>query len=142
MQTYYHKSLEDLCAGTLAQARQLAEEFPCNDLCADVLEASSIRRTLEALSRNGGISAPDDTDIRSLTCILDRELDGETLAWQRVLDGWVDPDVGQIGTIKDVRVLTVRGKVLEGLARRMQEFVYLRSVCRARRDAERLLLRS
>ncbi|ETX15688.1 hypothetical protein OCH239_13775 [Roseivivax halodurans JCM 10272] len=142
MQTYNEMPLEELFARALASARNLARDFPCNDVSVDAHEASSMRRTLEGLSHHAGLTASDDVDADLLMSVLARELDRETTGWSRIFDGWIDPDIGQIGTIKSVRVLTERGQMLERHARGIQEFAHVRSLCRARRDAEKLLLRA
>lgn len=142
MQTYNELPLEELFARAFAFARNFAKAFPCSDVAADVLEASSLRRTLEGLSHHAGLTATDDADTDLLMSVIARELDYETLGWNRIFDGWIDPDIGQIGTIKTVPVLTERGQMLEQHALRIREFAHVRSVCRARRDAEKFLFRA
>jgi hypothetical protein len=141
MQTYYQMPLDELCAVVIESTRAFIDSFPAHEVSADALELGTLRRTLEELSACGGLSRKGDTDFDILSAILQRELDRETLGWFTVFDGVVDPEIGAVGNARDVRELTNRGWSINHCVRSLERIAYTRSICRARLDAEKILMR-
>jgi hypothetical protein len=141
MQTYYQMPLDELCAVVIENIWAFIDSFPAHEVSADALELGTLRRTLEELSAYGGLSRKGDTDFDILSAILQRELDRETLGWFTVFDGVVDPEIGAVGNTRDVRELTERGWSIDHCVRSLGHIAYIRSICRARLDAEKLLMR-
>lgn len=140
MQNYHQIPLDELCSMLFANTRSFADRFPKNDVSVDALEHSSIRRTLDGMGANAGISRKDDTDIGILLAVLRRELERETLGWITVFDGRNDPELGAIGEVREVRDLSDRGRKIEDFIRSLQQLAHMRSICRARLDAEKLVM--
>lgn len=140
MQNYHQIPLDELCSMLIANTRSFADWFPKNDISVDTLEHSSIRRILDGMRANPGVSRKDDTDIDILSAILRRELERETLGWVTVFDGRNDPELGAIGDVREVRDLSDRGRMIEDCVRSLQQLAHMRSICRARLDAEKLVM--
>ena len=140
MQTDYEMPLEELCARVMGMARDFVRGFPSSEIAADALERNSLRRTLEGLVVDGGLSRRDDTDVEIVRSILARELDRETLGWTPSFEGTVDPEHGAVGYETESRDLTERGRMLERQMKQLERFARLRSLCRTRLDAVRLIM--
>lgn len=141
MQTYYQMPLDELCAMVIGNTRAFIDRFPANEVSADALERGSLRRTLDGLCASAGLSRRDDTDFDTLSAILQREVDHETLGWFTKFDGVIDPEIGAVGEARDVRDLTDRGRMIDDCARLLRRIAYIRSICRTRLDAEKLLMK-
>ncbi|WP_425072916.1 hypothetical protein [Sagittula sp. S175] len=140
MQTYYQMPLDELCALVIAMAREFTKNFPGNEVSADAIERGSLRRTLERMNACAGLSRRDDTDIELLSAVLQRELERETLGMFTVFDGHYDPDLGANGEVREVPDLTERGHAIDACLTSLRRIANIRSIGRARIDAEKLLL--
>lgn len=140
MQTYYQMPLDELCSLLIRMTRGFIDHFPANEIAADALERGSLRRTLEAMRACAGLSRRDDTDVDLLSAVLDRERERELLGTFMVFDGWEDPDLGAVGEVREMLDLTDRGQVTDTCVRSLRRIAHIRSICRARIDAEKLLL--
>ncbi|QPZ91211.1 hypothetical protein [Thioclava electrotropha] len=140
MQTYYQMPLDELCSLLIGMTRSFIEHFPANEVAADAIERGSLRRTLEAMRARAGLSRRDDTDIELLSSVLDRERGCEVLGSFMVFDGHEDPDLGAIGEVREMVDLTDRGQAIDACVRSLRRIAHIRSICRARIDAEKFLL--
>ena len=52
-----------------------------------------------------------------------------------------DPEMGSVGTVHEVRILSDRGKRIDRLASKLRVYLNMRDICRARLQAERLVFR-
>lgn len=141
MQTYYRMPLEELCAQVIGMARGLINGFPLNEVSVDSRERGSLYRVLQNMRVYGGLNREDDTDVDVLTAVLQREIERETRGWQMVFDGHHDPEIGAVGESRAVRELTERGRIVDEQARSLRLFSRARAICRARMDAEKILMR-
>lgn len=141
MQNFYKMPLHELCARLVELSGSFVEDLPINVVAADELECGSLRRTLDGMNGRGLLSRRDNADLDNLSAVLGRELDRETEGWTTVFDGHYDPDLGNVGEPRRFRELTERGRMIEGLSRRLREIARMRKVCRARIDAEDFLMR-
>lgn len=140
MQTYYKMPLDELCSLLLGMTRTFIETFPANEVSADAIERGSLRRTLDAMRASAGISRHDNTDIELLSAVLERERERESIGTVMVFDGRNDPEVGAVGEVRKSLLLTERGERIDACCRSLRHISQLRSICRARIDAERLIL--
>lgn len=141
MQSYYEMPLDELCSLLIATSRAFIDGFPANEVAADALELGSLRRILAAMGVCAGLSRRDDNTIEILSAVLQRERDRETLGTFTVFDGRNDPELGAVGELREVRDLTDRGQTIDECLRSLQRIAHMRSICCARIDAEKLLLR-
>jgi len=140
MQTYYQMPLDELCSLLIGMTRSFIEHFPANEVAADAIERGSLRRTLEAMRACAGLSRRDDTDIELLSAVLERERGREVLGSFMVFDGRDDPEIGAVGEVQEVLDLTDRGQAIDACVRSLRRIAHIRSICRARIDAEKVLL--
>ncbi len=136
----YRISLEELCATTIAMARDFVENFPAAEVAVDVLERNSLRRSLRSFAEDGGISEKNSSDPEFIASLLGRELERETLGWISSFEGVVDAENGAIGRDVEVRDLSPRGRMIKAQARQLESLVRKRQVCRARLDAVKVIM--
>lgn len=141
MQSYYKMPLEELCSLLIRMTWGFVENFPSSEVSGDAIEQGSLSSTLEAMSVHAGLTDHDDTDIKLLASVLERERGCETLGAFTVFDGRNDPELGAVGEVREVLKLTERGEVIDACLRSLKHIAHIRSVCRARIDAKKLLLR-
>ncbi len=141
MQTYYQMPLDELCSLLIGMTRAFIENFPANEVAKNALECASLRRALDGMSANAGLSHRNDADIDILRGVLRRERERETLGTYLDFEGWNDPEIGAVGETREVRGLTDRGKMIDARYKSLRRIAHMRSVCRARLDAEKLLMR-
>ncbi len=132
---------EEICARTILEGSRFATEFPAADIAKDSHEAAAIRRTLERMTAETVVGEHNDGGLAALGEILARELDAETLDRGSEFCGSHDPEVGSIGTVHEVRVLSDRGKRIDRLDSKLRVYLNMREICRARLQAERLVFR-
>lgn len=140
MQTYYQMPLDELCSLLIGTTRGFIENFPTNEVSVDAIERGTLRRTLETMRASAGLSRHDDTDIDLLSAVLERERKREILGTFMVFDGRDDPELGAVGEVREVLDLTDRGEMINACLGSLRRIANLRSICRARIDAEKLLL--
>lgn len=140
MQTYYQMPLDELCSLLIGLTRAFIDHFPASEVASDALERGSLRRTLESMRACAGLSRRDDTDVDLLSAVLEREREREILCTFSVFDGHEDPDLGAIGEAREMVDLTERGQAIDACVRSLRRIAHIRSICRARIDAEKLLL--
>lgn len=140
MQTYYQMPIDELCSLLIAMTRGFIDHFPANEVAADALERGSLRRTLDGMRADAGLSRRDDTDVDLLSAVLEREREREVLGSFMVFDGRNDPELGAVGEVQEVLDLTERGQSMDACLRSLRRIAHIRSICRARIDAEKLLL--
>lgn len=127
---------------SLRQVRNNSDAARRRELLRDAHHAlvGSLRRILDRMNACAGLSGRDDTDIDILSGILQREREQEILGTFMVFDGPEDPEIGAVGKAREVRDLTERGQAMDGCLRSLQRIAQMRSICRARLDAEKLLM--
>lgn len=141
MQIYYKMPLEELCSLLIRLTRGFVENFPSSEVSIDAIEHGSLCCTVKAMGVHAGLTCDDNTDIDHLASVLRRERKRETLGAFTVFDGRNDPEIGAVGEVREVQELTERGETIEACLRSLQHISHIRSVCRARIDAEKLLMR-
>ncbi|WP_089344433.1 hypothetical protein [Paracoccus seriniphilus] len=132
--------LDELCSLLIGMTRAFIDHFPGNEVAADALERGSLRRTLEAMRACAGLSRRDNTDINLLSAVLEREREREILGTFTVFDGRNEPDIGAVGEVREMLDLTDRGQAIDACVRSLRRIAHIRSICRARIDAEKVLL--
>lgn len=130
-------TLEELFAETLGRARAFSaavrgSAFPCN-----AREEAFITRCLSAL--DAGRILEDDIEgtlgaIRSVFC---REIARETFETRRVFDGYHDPEIGDVGSVVEIPIRTVRGEELAKVLNRLDALVEVREAALDRMRAEK-----
>ena len=133
--------LEELCARTILEGGRLARDFPATEIARDANEGAAVRRTLDRMNAETVAGEHNDGGLAALGSILNRELDAETLDRGSEFCGSDDPELGSIGTVHEVRVLSDRGKRIDRLDAKLRIYLNMRDICRARLQAERLVFR-
>ncbi|WP_068302654.1 hypothetical protein [Pararhodobacter sp. CCB-MM2] len=140
MQIYYQMNLDELCSRLIATTRTFIAEFAADDVAADANERGTIRRALDALHANARLAGHDDADLDLLVMILERERDHEIRGRFMVFEGCVDPDLGHVGEGRQVVDLTERGQAIEIVLVSLRNIAMMRTICRARIDADNFLM--
>lgn len=140
MQIYYKMPLEELCSLLIKMTRGFAENFPSSDVCADAIERGMLCRAVKAMYANAGLTHRENTDIKLVASVLERERGRETLGACNVFDGRNDPELGAVGEVRELLELTERGEMIDARLSTLKDIAHIRSVCRARIDAKRLLM--
>ena len=133
--------LEELCARTILEGGRFARDFPATEIARDAHECGAIRRTLDRMNADTVAGEHNDGGLAGLGAILDRERDAETLDQGTEFCGSHDPEMGSVGTVHEVRILSDRGKRIDRLASKLRVYLNMRDICRARLQAERLVFR-
>jgi len=138
---FYTMALEELCAEIIVELQDLAAELRGADIASTAAKRNDLMRYLalvdvEGLFRNSvGASLPD------IIGLLEVERDLETLGTRSVFDGWEDPEVGAVGSIREERILTDRGMMLSGYLERLGVLTGKNRILMARVEAERVINR-
>jgi hypothetical protein len=138
---FYTMALEELCAEIIVELQDLAAELRGADIASTTTKRNDLMRYLalvdaEGIFRNSvGASLPD------IIGLLEVERDLETLGTRSVFDGWEDPEVGAVGTIREERILTDRGMMLSGYLERLGVLTGKNRILMARVEAERVINR-
>jgi hypothetical protein len=138
---FYTMALEELCAEIIVELQDLAAELRGADIALTTTKRNDLMRYLalvdvEGIFRNSvGASLPD------IIGLLEVERDLETLGTRSVFDGWEDPEVGAVGTIREERILTDRGMMLSGYVERLGVLTGKNRILMARVEAERVINR-
>lgn len=140
MQDYYQMNLDELCSRLIATTRTFIADFQTNDVAADANERGRVRRALDALHANARLAGHDNADLDPLVKILERERDQEIRGRFMVFEGSVDPDLGHVGEGRQVVDLTERGQAIEVVLASLRHIAKMRTICRARIDADNFLL--
>jgi hypothetical protein len=141
MQTPFDdETLEKLMVEALRHARRVTTK--AREICPGTsLERSTMLRCLDDLERGSVLGSRSEGAISALRAIVDRELETETYGVRRVFDGYTDPEIGDIGSVREVALRTGRGDELADLRSSLQDLMELRQAASDRLRAEQEIRR-
>ena len=134
-------TLEDRLTDAARQARLLcaaARGIDCGRTTRETATAARILQGLEA----GNILRDDlDGGLQTLHAHLSDAIAAETVGYRRVFDGHHDPEIGDVGVVQELPILSDRGAALLPVLRRCEALVAARDAARDRLCAEQSLRR-
>ncbi len=119
-------SLEDLVFRLVRMGRVVATDILASDLGANSRQGPLLERCLRRLSNGQPLDARDGGGLDAVRSILQREVDEETLGSVWEFEGAHDPEFGDVGTVRLVRLVTQRGETLATLLVAFQRFLNAR----------------
>lgn len=129
-------TLEDLIAKAFRRARSVVGSASRARVGRDAREHAFAQRCLNDLEQDGLLEDRIDGALGALRDILGKEIAAETLGHHRVFDGWHDPDVGDIGRVREIPVRTDHGDELSGVLAELDALVEIRERAKDRLRAE------
>ena len=141
MKYYNQLTLEDLLAKTLLELDLLYEEIDRNVAGLQATSLNTLLRALVDLRQDGPLSQTAAEAIRLVHNILDASIAGETLGHRNAFDGTNDPDLGAIGRVTVVPILSHRGECLRVIRTHFRKILAMRELLAARIDAEAQIAR-
>lgn len=96
-------------------------------------------RSLIGLRTEGPLSEESDDHVGRIETHLTDAVDRETLGFRNVFDGYDDPELGSVGTVISVPVLSEHGRPVDKLRQAFRVIVRMRGLISARIDARRHL---
>lgn len=141
MKYYNQLTLEELLAKTLLELDFLHEEVDRNDAGLQATSLNTLLRALGELRQDGPLSQTGAEAIRLVHSILDAAIAEETLGHRNVFDGTNDPDLGAIGRVTVVPILSHRGECLRVIRTHFRKILAMRELLAARIDAEAQIAR-
>lgn len=135
------EALEDLIASAIRLGREFHADTTKIDLASNALESGFINRCLSRIAQGEVLDRRDDGGLDAVQGILQRERAREIIDTERVFDGVEDPELGSIGNVREVEILSQRGQRIEHLLQKFLGFRKARDFALDRIEAERLLMR-
>lgn len=134
-------TLEGHFERVFALARILLEEMDAASFPDNTKDAGFVRRSIAQLGSRSLLHDSAEGTLKSLSRMLRLQIAGETLETRRVFDGYHDPEIGDVGRVLEVAVLTDRGEMLSELLISLERLMSARNAALDRLCAE-LELRS
>lgn len=119
-------SVEDLVFRLVRMGRAVATGILASDLGANSRQGPLLERCLRGLCSGQPLDARDGGGFETVRGILQREVDRETLGTVWEFQGTCDPEFGDVGTVRLVRLVTERGEALAPLLDEFQRFLNAR----------------
>lgn len=119
-------SVEELVFRLVRVGRAVATEILTSDLGVDSRQGPLLERCLRRLSNGQPLDARDGGGLETVRGILRREVDEETLGSVWEFQGVHDPEIGDVGTVRLVRLVTERGEALAPLLAAFEHFLEAR----------------
>lgn len=141
MKYYNQLTLEELLAKTLLELDSLHEELDRNEAGLHATSLNTLLRALIDLRRDGPLSQTAEEAIQLVDDILGAAIAQETLGHRNAFDGTNDPDLGAIGRVTVVPILSHRGERFSTIMSRFRRILAMRELLAARIDAEAQIAR-
>lgn len=137
MPSFKNLSLEELWTQTLLEIDILHDRVDCNKQGLSATERNAVARSLIDLRTEGPLSEEADDHVGRIETHLTDAVDRETLGFRNVFDGYDDPELGSVGTVISVPVLSDNGRTVDELRQALRVIVRMRGLISARIDARR-----
>ncbi|WP_417587217.1 hypothetical protein [Pararhodobacter oceanensis] len=134
-------NLRDLWTRTLQEIDFLHDEAQRNDAGMCAPDLNTLSNTLSALRKDGPLSDLATSEIGQIEVLLHAAVARETLGTRNIFDGTNDPELGAIGRVLTVPILSTKGAALDALQQRFRTFQAMRNLLAARVDAEQQMAR-
>ncbi len=136
MKYHDHLSLEELWARILLGLDVLHDEVQCNAAALSATDHNTLSLALVALRQEGPLASAATDHIGCALGILEDAVLYETLGQENIFDVIHDPEVGAIGRVETVPILSEKGAELETHLRNFRIVLAMRDLLAARVDAE------
>lgn len=133
---YFNRMTDkELCTRILRGLDVLHDQVQRNDAELAASDLNEILQALSALRRHGPLSAAAAKEIGCIEDLLDQAITQETLGLRNVFDGTEDPELGAVGRVCSVPVLSETGAARDRLRRGFRQILAMRDLLAARIDA-------
>lgn len=134
-------TLEDHFEIVFRSARIVITEMDASAFPEKAQDASFIKRSLASLENGCLLNESADGTLSALEKMLRQKIHAETLEVRHVFDGYHDPDVGDVGRVLDIPLLTDRGEMLVAMLSSLESLITARHAALDRLHAEQELRR-
>ncbi|SNT75887.1 hypothetical protein [Paracoccus seriniphilus] len=141
MKYFDHMTDTTLCAHILQGLDILHDQIQRNDADMPATDLILVLQSLSALRRNGPLSETAADEIGRIESLLDQAISQETLGFRNVFDGIEDPELGAVGRVRAVPVLSEKGAALDRLLKGFRQFLAMRNLLAARVDSRLMVNR-
>lgn len=133
---YFNRMTDkELCTRMLRGLDVLHEQVQRNDAELGATDLNTVLQALSALRRNGPLSEAAAKEIGCIEDLLDQAVTQETLGFRNIFDGTDDPELGAVGRVCAVPVLSETGAARDRLRRGFRHILAMRDLLVARIDA-------
>lgn len=140
MKYFEHLSLEELWTRMLQAIDYLHAQTEQTETGLSATERNTLLQSLAILRSDGPLVDGAEGHMSRIEAVLRAALDRETLGVRNVFDGHDDPDLGSVGTIRQVSILSKQGRALDGLLQGYLMISAMRALIAARIDANRQMV--
>lgn len=130
---------KELCTQFLRRFDALHDKAQRNDADLPATEINTMLQALTALRQHGPLSEIAAKEIGCIEDLLDQAITQETIGFRNVFDGTDDPELGAVGHVYAVAVLSETGAVLDGLRQDFRQVLAMRELLAARVDADLMM---
>lgn len=126
---------KELCTRILRGLDVLHDQVQRNDAELAATDLNTVLQALSALRRHGPLSEAAAKYIGCIEDLLDQAIAEETLGLRNVFDGTDDPELGAVGRVSAVPILSETGAARDRLRRGFRQILAMRDLLAARVDA-------
>ncbi|QFT92368.1 hypothetical protein FIU86_05905 [Roseovarius sp. THAF9] len=137
MHHQHDDTLEDLIFEALQKARSFVAALNIAALSSNSQDGAFISRCVSQIETGRVLDDDVEGVLDAVRKILCREIEEETFETRPVFDGYHDPEFGDVGTVLEIPVRTVRGDDLSESLTRLDALVSARYAALDRLCAER-----
>ncbi|WP_043774402.1 hypothetical protein, partial [Roseivivax isoporae] len=113
----------------------LHDQVQRNDAELAATDLNTVLQALSALRHHGPLSETTAKEIACIEDLLDQAITQETLGHRNVFDGTDDPELGAVGRVCAVPVLSETGAARDRLRQGFRQILAMRDLLAARVDA-------
>ena len=135
MKYFDHMTDAKLCTRILQGLDVLHDQTQRNDADMPATDLNRVLQALSALRQNGPLSETAADEIGCIENLLDQAISQETLGFRNIFDGVEDPELGAIGRVRAVPLLTEKGAALDNLRKGFRQLFAMRDLLAARVDS-------
>ncbi|CUH41053.1 hypothetical protein JSE7799_03796 [Jannaschia seosinensis] len=135
MKHFDRMTKKELCTRILQGLDALHDQAQRAEADMTATDLNTVLQALSALRHSGPLSEIAVDEIGRIEDLLARAIAQETLGFQNVFDGTVDPDLGAVGRVHAVPVLSEKGAALDRLQQGFRQILAMRELLAARIDA-------
>lgn len=126
---------KELCTRMLRGLDVLHDQVQRNDAKLAATDLNTVLQALSALRLRGPLSEAAAQEIGCIEDLLDQATTQETLGHRNVFDGTEDPELGAVGRVCAVPVLSETGAARDRLRQGFRQILAMRDLLAARVDA-------
>jgi len=135
MKNFDRMTDKELCTRILRGLDVLHDQVQRNDAELAATDLNTVLQALSALRRHGPLSDAAAKEIGYIEDLLDEAVTQETLGHRNVFDGTDDPELGAVGRVCSVPVLSETGAARDRLQQGFRQILAMRDLLVARVDA-------